>query len=84
MRVEVEEEEQDRSSNTTGRQIYPETPRKPTLEHSTKWLRNNWPSPADMIGKYLCIKSDEKEGKSNAWQNTLRQVKVLWRLQFPR
>jgi hypothetical protein len=38
VRVEVEEEEQNRGSNTTGRQVYPKTPRKPMLEHKIKWL----------------------------------------------
>lgn len=69
VRVEVEEEEQNRGSNTTGRQVYPKTPGKPMLEHKIKWLRKSQPSPADVIGKNLHSKSDHKE---SSWKATKR------------
>jgi hypothetical protein len=70
VRVEVEEEEQNRGSNTTGRQVDPKTPEKPMLEHKINWLRKSRPSPADVIGKNLHSGSDNKESGSKATKRT--------------
>jgi hypothetical protein len=60
MRIEVEEEEQNRCRNAASRQVYPETPRKPELVYNMVWISSSRPSPGDMIGKYLYGNQDDR------------------------